>query len=248
MMVEEAFVWQSSFRTHTGPVRAVNEDACLEAPEIGLWAVADGMGGHEGGQLASSMIVEALGALRHNAPSVDFRDAIAGALTGVNASLREISAKQFEGRTIGSTVAALFARNGEATCLWAGDSRLYRLRHGRLEQVTHDHSHVQELVREGVISAEEARNHRLSNIITRAVGADAELTLDRIELQIEAGDVYLLCSDGLNKVVDDTEIAQILKEGSCEEIVSALIHLCLVRNVSDNVTVGVIMAHVPEGV
>jgi serine/threonine protein phosphatase PrpC len=240
MKADQGFAWVSAFRTHTGPVRKVNEDACLEAPDIGLWAVADGMGGHEAGQTASGMIVESLSALRETTPCPDLTAAAGATLTAVNTALRKISESQFEGRTIGSTVAVFIANGNTATCLWAGDSRVYRLRGGLLEQITQDHSHVQDLVRNGVLSAEEARNHRLSNIITRAVGADTELELDCEELQIEKEDVYLLCSDGLNKVIEDAEIAQVLEQGTCEEIVNALIHLCLVRNVSDNVTVGVV--------
>ncbi len=237
--------WESSFRTHTGPVRAINEDACLDAGDVKLWAVADGMGGHEAGQAASTMIVEALTALTTAKPAAPRADAVDGALQAVNQSLREISKRQFDGRIIGSTVVALVGEDCTATCLWAGDSRLYRLRGGILRQITHDHSHVQELVRQGVMAPEQARHHRLGNIITRAVGADAELTLDRVDLQVDAGDLYLLCSDGLNKVVEDSEIARILGDGSCEEIADALIHLCLVRNVGDNVTVGVIRAFRP---
>lgn len=240
MRIDATLKWDSSFRTHTGPVRAVNEDACLDAREIKLWAVADGMGGHEAGQLASTMIVEALTTLRASRPAMPLVDAVDAALQAVNQSLREISVRQFEGRTIGSTVVVLVGDDDTAACLWAGDSRLYRLRGETLQQITHDHSHVQELVRQGIMTPEQARNHRLGNIITRAVGADVELALDRIDLQIEVDDVYLLCSDGLNKAVEDAEIEQILGDGTCDEIVNALIHLCLVRNVGDNVTVGVI--------
>jgi serine/threonine protein phosphatase PrpC len=234
------FTWRSAFSSDPGPRRPANEDAWLDAAEIGVWAVADGMGGHDAGQVASRMVIDALGNVRKMATQVGLVEHVKQRLNDINRGLREIGKSQFDGRTIGSTVAVLCAVDRQVVCLWAGDSRIYRMRGGHLIQMTKDHSPLEELIDEGLINRKDAKNHRLSNVITRAIGADDTLDLDSRSGDAQDGDVFLLCTDGLNKVVSDDEIGQTLLAGDCQEIVKALVHLSLVRKVSDNVTVGAV--------
>lgn len=234
------FEWHSAFESNPGPSRPTNEDAWLDAAEIGLWALADGIGGCSGGQLASHMIVDALGELRDTASQVGLVERVKQRVKEVNLELREIGKSQFQSRTIGSTVAILCAVDGRVVCLWAGDSRIYRKRGSHLIQITKDHSPLEDLINKGLVDRKDAKHHRLSNVITRAVGADDVLNLDCRSEDVEVGDIFLLCSDGLNKVVSDDEIEQMLRDGDCQEIVKALIHLSLIREVSDNVTAGAV--------
>ncbi|MDX1655857.1 MAG: protein phosphatase 2C domain-containing protein [Candidatus Competibacteraceae bacterium] len=240
--------WISASRTHVGMVRKINEDACLELPERGLWAVADGMGGHEAGDLASRRIVETLAALPHGVALPARLDHIHRAIAEVNQELREEAARRFGGGgTIGSTLVALLAQpDGQAACLWAGDSRLYRYCHNRLERVSRDHSHVQELVDRGLLPPDQAEHHPLSNVITRAVGAEGELELEQRLLTLENGELFLLCSDGLTKTLDEGEIAALLSHGNPREAVQTLIHTALVRQADDNVTVVVVQVEAEE--
>ena len=236
------FQWSSAGRSHVGMVRAINEDACVALPELGLWAVADGMGGHEAGDVASRMIVETLQQTPPPNSWQEFLDAVRERLCRVNTQLREESARRYQNRTIGSTVVVLAAYEGQFACLWVGDSRIYRLRDGQLQQLTRDHSHVQELVDQGLISPEEAHRHPLSNVITRAVGSSDQLLVDQVDQPLRAGDMFLLCSDGLNKTVSDEEITRLLahSDHNCQEAVKAFIHLALMRDASDNVTTVVV--------
>ncbi|MFO1421670.1 MAG: protein phosphatase 2C domain-containing protein [Candidatus Competibacteraceae bacterium] len=242
MTKKKPFQWSSAGRSHVGMVRAINEDACLVLPELGVWVVADGMGGHEAGDIASRMIVETLQQLPPPADWPDFLDSVREGLCEVNRRLREESAQRYQHRTIGSTVVVLLAHEDQCACLWVGDSRIYRLRNGQLQQLTRDHSHVQELVDQGLIAPEDAHRHPLANVITRAVGSAEELRIDEVMHPLVAGDLFLLCSDGLNKTVSDEEIARLLvhSDQNCQEAVKAFIHLALMRDASDNVTTVVV--------
>jgi len=242
MNQKQSFEWSSAGRSHVGMVRAINEDACLALPERGLWAVADGMGGHEAGDIASQMVIEALQGIMPPPDWPDFLEAVRESLRDVNRRLREESAQRYQHRTIGSTVVVLIAQEAQSACLWVGDSRIYRWRDGQLQQLTRDHSHVQELVDQGLIAPEDAHRHPLANVITRAVGSADELQIDEVEHPLQTGDVFLLCSDGLNKTVSDEEIAHLLahSDHNCQEAVKAFIHLALMRDANDNVTTVVV--------
>lgn len=240
MNKKQLLQWSSAGRSHVGMVRTINEDACLAMPERGLWAVADGMGGHEAGDIASQMIIDAL---RQVPPPEDWQSFLATVRTqlrNANERLREESAQRYQHRTIGSTIVVLLAYETQCACLWVGDSRIYRLRNGQLQQLTRDHSHVQDLVDQGFITAEDARYHPLANVITRAVGSTDELLIDEVIQPLQAGDAFLLCSDGLNKTVSDEEIARLLAHGTSQEAVKAFIHLALMRDANDNVTTVVV--------
>ncbi len=228
--------WSSFGISDTGKVRKHNEDSMLERPEIGLWVVADGMGGHSAGDVASQMIVSSLNKVHEGIELHRYINDIEDQLTEVNQHLIE-KAKELQKRTtIGSTVVIMLAYDKYCVYIWAGDSRLYRLRNNKLIQMTTDHSQVELYVQKGLISREEAAVHPHGNMITRAVGATDELFLDMDIQEMQSKDRYLLCSDGLTKHLSDKEIRKILGEGDVEKSCRNLIHLTLDRGASDNVT------------
>lgn len=231
----------SSATTHVGMVRKVNEDAVLELPDHGMWAVADGMGGHAAGDFASQTIMQTLTRIPPPRAIGTYARAVQAALGHVNTLLRAEAARRGKD-TIGATVVVLLAAGDGLACVWAGDSRLYRLRRHRLELLTRDHSYVQELFEAGAITAEESLNHPMGNVVTRAVGAHETIELEARPVLVEGGDMLLLCSDGLNKTVRDEEIAQILGSGEPRDAARQLVHRALLRGAPDNVSVVVIRA------
>lgn len=232
---------RSAFRTHAGVVRAVNEDGYLDAPEMGVWLVADGMGGGTQGGMASHRLVEAMAAMTMTGDLAARTHQVAATLARVNGDLHAVAAAQGDGRLIATTVACLLGfEAGACRCLWAGDSRIYRWRRGALVRLTRDHSQVQELLEAKRIAPAEAAGHKLRNVITRAVGAAPELDLDETPADVEAGDLFLLCSDGLHTLVSDAELGRLLGEGSPDELARMLVHLAVSRGAPDNVTVGIV--------
>jgi type VI secretion system protein ImpM len=225
-----------------GKRRKLNEDAFIERADIGLWAVADGMGGHQAGEVASRAIVDALAAQPAVSDLDEFAKSVASTLQRVNSELWELGRQSASGQIIGSTVVVLLAVGQRCVCLWAGDSRLYRHRAGRTEQLTHDHSPIGELSGFEILADEKRTEREHCNIITRAVGADSELELDMIKFDISEGDVFLLCSDGLDKEAGRIEIEEILQTGDCRERAESLIALAMDRGARDNVTVIVAQA------
>lgn len=226
--------WAAS---HPGSVRSHNEDAYVDRPEIGLWAVADGAGGHEAGEVASARIKQALDDIPVGLNAAEMIAQVRLRISATHAWLREEAARRGPRAMIASTVAVLLARDGHFACLWAGDSRIYLLRGGVLSQVTRDHSLVQELVDAGAINAEDAEGHPRANVITRAVGADAEtLELDKVTQRIQQGDRFLLCSDGLFKVLAEPDVRTLLGVPGHESPPDCLIEAALSRHASDNVT------------
>ncbi len=220
--------------THAGAKRAANEDALVDRPKIGLWAVADGAGGHSAGALASGILAECLqgmpDGLSHDAAVMEVRRRVDAA----HQEMGSEATRRGQGIIVASTLVVLVVRERQYTCLWAGDSRAYLLRGGQFRQLTRDHSLVQSLVDAGAITAEEAAHHPRGNVITRAVGADdAGFALDAISGEVDPGDRLLLCSDGLNKSLTDLEIAaQLAGAGPAE----ALIKAALEKHATDNVT------------
>ncbi|WP_137181635.1 PP2C family serine/threonine-protein phosphatase [Roseomonas sp. AR75] len=228
--------FRSSGRTDPGARRSHNEDSYLDRPEAGLWAVADGAGGHEAGEVASGMIRDALAAIPDDLPAGQVLGEVRQRLALVHEALREAGARQ-GGGTIASTVVVLIVRGGHFACLWAGDSRLYRLRQGSLEQITRDHSLVQELVDAGMLHPDEAESHPRANVITRAVGAGEDgLEVDKTSDRVLPGDRFLLCSDGLTKTLPAGEIATLLAVPDAALAPELLIAAALAREASDNVT------------
>ena len=231
-----ALICTSTERTDVGMVRQHNEDACMARPDLGIWAVADGMGGHSAGDLASAMIIERLGELRFEPRLSHAVDEVETTLEDVNTALRELAASR-DTSTIGSTVVTLLIRGSHGVCLWAGDSRIYRVRDGQLEQLTQDHALVADLVDRGLLTAEQAANHPQSNLVTRAVGAADALKLDVEIFTIRPGDQFVLCSDGLDKELSDPEIRATVAHHPPSRVADALVELALARGSRDNVTV-----------
>ncbi|WP_085590745.1 MULTISPECIES: PP2C family serine/threonine-protein phosphatase [unclassified Pseudomonas] len=227
--------------SHVGMVRKINEDACLELTWDGLWAVADGMGGHAAGDYVSSLAVDSLRQLPLIDGLEDFTQALRDTLAQVNSAVREETLRRGVAM-MGSTVVVLAARGDRAVGLWAGDSRLYRLRDGRIERLSHDHSYVQELQDSGLLNEAEARVHPRGNIVTRAIGVEDQLELQAVDVQVQPGDTYLLCSDGLNKTAEDHEIADVLGHADPYQVVRSLVHLGLTRGAPDNITAVVVKA------
>jgi serine/threonine protein phosphatase PrpC len=224
-------------QTHVGAVRKINEDSVLDLGELGLWAVADGVGGADAGDFASRLVVSSLSRVSGPIDAQDFQQEVLTVLVTVNGQLREEAAALGTNRIVASTVVCLLFSDGRYCCIWAGDSRIYRLRGDRFELMTHDHSEVQSLVDAGLITPEEARQYPNANVITRAVGAESSLLLDVVGGTIEPGDAFLLCSDGLTKVVEDWEIGAILGSLPAQEAVRRLIQMTLERGGPDNVSV-----------
>ena len=235
------FRWSSDALTHRGRVRKTNEDACLDQPARGLWAVADGMGGHAMGELASRLVVESLMTVPAVHGLANFIDHARDRLQSANRQLR-IEAFTRAVESIGTTVAVLLASGRSCAYLWAGDSRIYLCRDGRLRQLTSDHSHVQEVRSLSDPSADDTVFRPPSNLITRAVGIADTVDLEEGRIDVVDGDIFLLCTDGLSNEVYDLEIRHALLPGSCRQATTALLEIALKRGGRDNISVVVVRA------
>jgi serine/threonine protein phosphatase PrpC len=187
---------RSVTRTHVGRIRTVNEDRVFDGGSRGLWAVADGMGGHSAGDVAAQAIVDALRALADDPAGFD-SDAIEAALLAAGGCIHAATAGST--RVSGSTVVALHIDETDGMLFWAGDSRAYRARHGRIEQLSRDHSLVQDLIDSGALAPTMAERHPQAHVITRALGATASVAIERRAIDVRPGDLFLLCSDGLTR-------------------------------------------------
>jgi serine/threonine protein phosphatase PrpC len=234
--------FESVSRTDIGRRRRLNEDAVLCRPDLGLWAVADGMGGHDCGEVASALVVEVLAEAGPDDDLAARTRAAQGALQAANTRLVELARSTPERRTIGTTVVLLAAEATAFSCLWAGDSRAYRARAGSLNRLTSDHSLVQQLVDAGLLDPAEAETHPNANVITRAVGADPALVLDSVHGDVVAGDVFLLASDGLTRLVSDQEILEGLAVHDLAAAADRFIAAALDRGAPDNVSLVMVRA------
>jgi len=231
-------VWNSAAQTDIGTVRKVNEDDYYDCSQAKLWCVADGMGGHARGDVASQMITKMLCELVTEQNHVVSAHDV---MTCIKESNRHLIALSDQHQSIvGSTVVALLIDEQQAHFIWAGDSRIYRLRDNRIKRITRDHSQVEDMIDAGLIQPEDAEHHPKANVITRAVGASIELDLDIKSLDVRPDDQYFLCSDGLNKVMSDGEIEQALLTMPSDTIAQRLIKIALDRKARDNVTVIVV--------
>lgn len=223
--------------THAGMKRRHNEDAYVDRPDLGVWAVADGAGGHHAGEVAAGMIREAMEAIPPGLSASELLAQVRLRIESTHAALRDLAMQRGPNVTVASTVVVLMARGDYFACLWAGDSRAYLLRDGVMQQITHDHSLVQELVDSGAIRPEQAESHPRANIITRAVGGDLdEFALDKISGRVQPGDRFLLCSDGLSKTLPESQLAELLGARDGVPPPQSLIAAALAMNASDNVT------------
>jgi protein phosphatase len=236
MTAVHSFRWQSAGRSEVGNVRKLNEDAFLDLSPRGLWVVADGMGGHEAGDVASATVVDLLRDIDSHDRFSGFVDDVEDRVLDANDRLYSMAMQGEEQRVIGCTLAGVLAHGGHCVSLWAGDSRVYRLRDGALEQITRDHSQVEEMIERGEIEAEEAQLHHAQNVITRAVGGADRLFLDYAVSRIRDRDRFLICSDGLYKELSVEEMTETLCAGSCVDACGALLDAALGRECSDNVT------------
>lgn len=228
--------FECASRTHVGLKRKINEDSILVETGRGLWVVADGMGGHDAGEVASAMVVEALGKLPAD-DDLDQLTARAGeTLAATNVALIDLARSNGSDRSIGTTVVGLAMAGSDFRYFWCGDSRGYRLRDGMISRITRDHSLVQQLIDSGMLTAEEAEAHESSSVITRAVGVSESFSTDVVGGDAGSGDIFLLASDGLTRVVSDREIAAELGRASPEEAADELIEMVLARGAPDNVS------------
>ncbi len=229
--------WEATGGTNTGRRRQNNEDSLLVDVEHGIFVVADGMGGHAGGEIASALAVQTAGEIL--TLGGDTRAALREAVTRANAAIFDHAARNPRMRGMGTTLTAcVLASSGVMNLGHIGDSRAYRLRSGVLEQLTVDHTWVQREVEAGRISAKDARTHALSHVITQALGVDEDGEPDIQEDTVLPGDLLLLCSDGLTGMVDDTEIAELLApESPLPDLANALIRTANSHGGMDNITV-----------
>lgn len=230
-------MWVSQALTDKGNVRSGNEDAFLCRDDIGLWVVADGMGGLDAGEMASEAVINALWNIPGNSNLEQMLEYVATTAEAVNRSLHAKKALLPAEHSLGTTLAALLISGKQGAVIWAGDSRIYRLRNGKLQQLTHDHSMVQDLVDQGLVHPAQAHNHPQSNVITRAIGVDDSLELEQQRFNVEANDIFLLCSDGLSNEVNDNELRALLSIAELNDATEQLLQLTLSRKAKDNVTI-----------
>lgn len=222
--------------THAGTAHRPNEDAYVNRPDLGLWAVADGAGGHESGEFASTEVARLLQTIDADLPPAEMLLAVRARLEAAHARLHAEATRHGAGTTVATTVVVILARDAHFACLWAGDSRAYLLRGNALTMITRDHSLVQALLEEGSITEAEAINHPQANVITRAVGADSEvLELEKRTGQLMPGDRLLLCSDGLSKSLSEERLAELLR-GDHDTNAERLVMAALAAQATDNVT------------
>jgi len=236
-----SFRWTSASRSHPGRVRQLNEDACLDQSEHGLWAVADGMGGHSLGEFASGLAVQGLMDLP---AAQDLEQRVSVALDWMQEVNRHLRAEALRRDVplIGTTIAALLAAGSLCSCLWAGDSRIYLYRAKRLRQLTRDHSHLEAARSRRVSRSNDTLERPRANLITRALGAEDTLHIDRMTVELLDGDIFLLCTDGLSNEVSELSIEQALLPGICSLACDALIDMALDREARDNITAVVVRA------
>jgi serine/threonine protein phosphatase PrpC len=234
-----AFAFSTGCVSNVGLVREVNEDGVLARPEAGLWAVADGMGGHGGGEVASGAVITALKTVAPAATGAALLAELEARIVDANAQLRSL-ARSRAGAILGTTLVALLIHGGNFACVWCGDSRCYRRRGGALAQLSHDHSEVQELIDRGYLTQDEAASWPRRNVVTRALGAADRPELDIVDGPVEAGDRFLLCSDGLTTHLADGEIAFLLANPDPQMAADDCLRLTLERGARDNISVIVV--------
>ncbi len=229
--------FRSTGRTHVGKVRTCNEDAFIEHPAIGLWAVSDGMGGLRAGDVASGLIASSLRSLHASSDANSIEPSVRTVLEQANKELYLRGSAKSEFSSMGATVTAFIVDGKSFTCIWVGDSRLYRIKGGKIAQLTRDHRYIQELLDSGVLNEVEARQHPRRNVITRAIGVENDLELESTAGTIEKGDLFILATDGVTSVCDDDELAKIM--ASVEDIdvaADVIVDRCLEGGAPDNLT------------
>ncbi len=228
---------RSAARTHCGKVRTVNEDRVLSRPEAGMWAVADGMGGHRAGDYAAQQCIDALARVVPHGSAFRYLNAALEAISSTNASLFSQSTTDPQRKGMGTTLVTLLVYDAHLACLWAGDSRAYRWRSGVLEQLTTDHSLVQGMIDRGEIEAADRGQHPQSHVITRAIGAFPTVELDKTFSMIMRGDKFLICSDGLSNSITHQALAdQLAAPLALSDQAEAILQAAMETEASDNIS------------
>jgi len=226
-------------QTHVGHKRKINEDAVLALPDHDMWVVSDGMGGHEAGDYASRLITDSIATIPIGLEPTERMHALRDVVQAAHRMIVQEAETRGRG-VIGATIVALMMANEHFVAIWAGDSRIYRLRDGMIEMLTTDHSAVAELVLAGKMSWDEAEQHPQSNAITRAVGVGDELELDKIRGEVLPGDRFLICSDGLTKYATFGILRDTLSDYPIETVSEQLIQIALTGGGADNISVIVV--------
>lgn len=234
-MSNRAYRFETGAVSDPGLVRDVNEDNWFVDEANGIWLVADGMGGHANGKLASGKIVECARTVGVAVSAPDLLARFNDRMLRANDELLDIS--RADNAVLGSTLVAVLVFGNHFACMWAGDSRAYLVRDGKMHRISHDHTEVQELLDKKVIDAEQAKLWPRRNVITRAIGVFGDLVLDTIHGQVREGDKFLLCSDGLTGHVADSEIHETVLHHGPLDACRHLVALTLERGAKDNVTV-----------
>lgn len=226
-------------RTDTGLRRDSNQDSFLVNPELGLFVVADGMGGHSGGEVASALAVQAVeDCFKANKKSnLSARDLIAQAYQGASHRIFDKAANETELMGMGTTMVLCYFDKGSLFVANVGDSRAYLFRSPHLWQVTEDHSLVYEQLRAGIINEDQVRSFAGRNVITRSVGYERDVIVDVVERPAQPGDHVLLCSDGLSGLVPDVMISEILSRTDANRVTESCVQRALANGGDDNVTV-----------
>lgn len=245
-MIEAPFHFETGAATDTGRVRDHNEDSFLTLPEVGVWLVADGMGGHHAGDFASRAIAESVASLGRPVSAPDLQARFMDRIARAHQTIQDQSAL-LNGATVGATLVALLTYDQHFACIWSGDSRIYLLRGGQYTQVTVDHTEVNELLRTGAITPDQAATWPRRNVITRAIGVHDRPQTDERSGGLADGDVFLLCSDGLTEHIEDAEMAEALARMAPQAACDALVALTLQRGARDNVTVVVVRVQAAWG-
>lgn len=228
---------QMSGCTDPGQVRDNNEDAILWNAAAGWAVLADGMGGHMAGEVASHLAVETLQAHLGKMGRGEEADQLRDAVLEANRRIHEQAGTDVRCHNMGTTIVATLFHEDLLTCAHVGDSRLYRYSEGKLEQLSHDHSLVQELVDEGMMSYEEAAESSHKNVITRALGLEATVTADLLQVPLHRGELFLLCSDGLSDMIPAAELAELLQDDSLDDMAQKLVAEANRRGGEDNISV-----------
>jgi serine/threonine protein phosphatase PrpC len=236
------FQFSSGAATHVGKVRLRNEDRYLARPEIGLWAVADGMGGLDNGDIASQTVIDSLASIDIPNSASELFSSCETRVAGANSRLQAIARER--NIQLGTTLAVLLAYDEHFACVWSGDSRIYRVRGDRIDQLSRDHTEVQDLVADGVLTQDEAMTWPGRNVITHAIGVNDRPELDVEHGALQSGDVFVICSDGLTAHVSDREILNGVAQLEAQQACDAMIALALDRGALDNVTVVVVRCDV----
>jgi len=239
-MPNDYFRIETGGLTDTGCVRDHNEDSFVVRPDQGIWVVADGMGGHDAGDYASQTITGEMASVGFSISTSDLQARFMERLGRAHHQIRA-HAESLGGGTVGATLVGLLIFEAEFAVIWSGDSRIYRMRDGVLEQLTKDHTEVRELLEAGMITPEEAETWPRKNVITRAIGVSDEPNCDIATGNVRAGDVFLLCSDGLTEHNSDADLQQILHGATTpQEACDMMIAQTLERGAKDNTTAVVV--------